>query len=87
MFSKLIDNYIKNLTKKDIIDFSKQHNIILNNNEIDIIYNTIKSDYKILLYNDENIIFNNLKSRINPTSYNKIINLFKEYKSIYQKYL
>lgn len=87
MFSKMIENYINKLTKNDIIYFAKKENIVLNNNELEIIYDYIKNDYKILLYGDSTSIFNNLKSRINPTSYQKIIILFDKYKRKYKKYL
>lgn len=83
----MVENYIKSLTKEDIKFFSQKQNIDLNEDEINIVYNTIKSDYKTLLYGNYNKIFTNLKSRINPTSYNKIIILFKEYKEKYYKYL
>ena len=87
MFKKLIENHIKNLTKKDIIDYSKNENINLNNNEIDIIFNYIKNDYKTLLYGDSSYIFKDLKNRINPTSYQKIKSLYDTYKDKYKNYL
>ena len=87
MFSRIIENYINNLTKKDIIDFSNKENIILDNSELDYIYKIIKTEYKTILYDDSTDIFNNIKSRINPTSYNKIKKLFDSYKEKYKKYL
>ena len=85
MFNKIIEKYIKKLTKEDIINFSNNENIILNDNEIDIIYNTIKNDYKSLLYSNNKIIFNDLKNKINPNAYNKIIELYTFYKNKYMK--
>lgn len=87
MFSKMIEKYIKNLTKNDIINYSKNENIDLNDNEINIIYNIIKEDYKILLYGDSTNVFKKLKSRINSTSYDKIKYLFDSYKEKYKNYL
>ena len=87
MFSKIIENYIKNLSIKDINDFSNKENIVLNNDELDFIYNIIKNEYKTLLYGDSTFILSKLKSRINPTSYQKIILLFNQYKEKYKKYL
>lgn len=87
MISRLIEKNIKSLTKEDIINYSKNENIILNSNEIDIIYNTIKNDYKTLLYADSRPIFDNLKSRINPTAYQKIYELYNFYKDKYKNYL
>ena len=84
MFSKIIENYIKNITKNDILNYSKKEEIRLNDEELDLIYNIIKKDYKILLYGDSTNIFNKLKNRINPTSYNKIKQLFDFYKNKYK---
>ena len=87
MISRLIEKNIKSLTKEDIIKYSMNENIVLNSNEVDIIYNIIKNDYKILLYGDSKPIFDNLKSRINPTSYQKIYELYNFYKNKYKNYL
>ena len=87
MILRMIEKYINNLEKTDIKDYALKENIFLNSNEVDIIYNYIKNDYKTLLYGDSTNIFNNLKSRINPTSYEKIKNLFDFYKEKYKNYL
>ena len=87
MISRLIEKNIKSLTKEDILHYSKNENIILNDNEVEIIYNIIKNDYKILLYVNSEPIFNNLKSRINPTAYKKIYELYNFYKDKYKNYL
>lgn len=87
MFNRMIIKYINNLKKEDIIEFSKSENINLNDKEIDIIYNTIKKDYKILLYGNSDDIFNNLKDKINNDSYNKIKKLYEFYKNKYKNYL
>ena len=87
MILKLIEKHINSLTKEDIINLAKEENIILNDNEINIVYNTIKSDYKTLLYGDNKPIFDNLKSRINPTAYQKIYELYNFYKEKYKNYL
>ena len=77
----------------DIFNKLKESNAIItsyiieNSNEIDIIYNIIKNDYKVLLYGDSKPIFDNLKSRINPTSYQKIYELYNFYKNKYKNYL
>ena len=87
MISRLIEKNIKSLTKEDILYYSKNENIILNDNEVEIIYNIIKNDYNILLYGNSEPIFNNLKSRINPTAYKKIYELYNFYKDKYKNYL
>ena len=87
MIYRLIEKNIKSLTKEDIISYANSENVKLDNNEVNIIYNTIKSDYKTLLYGDSELIFNNIKSRINPTAYKKIYELYNFYKNKYKNYL
>ena len=87
MIYRLIEKNIKSLTKEDIINYANSENVKLDNNEINIIYDTIKSDYKTLLYGDSEPIFNNIKSRINPTAYKKIYELYNFYKNKYKNYL
>lgn len=78
---EIIKKYVDNLTKKDIIDFSNKEKIPLNNKEIDIIFNTIKNDYNILIDGDAEIIFLKLKEEINEDAFFKIFDLYKKYKN------
>ena len=78
---EIIKKYVDNLTKKDIIDFSNKEKIHLNNKEIDIIFNTIKNDYNILIDGDAKIIFLKLKEEINEDAFFKIFDLYKKYKN------
>ena len=45
----LIEPYINNITKNDINSFALKNNINLNNNELEFIYNFIKTRYKEVL--------------------------------------
>lgn len=87
MIQKLIEKKIKELSLNDINKFALTENIYLSSNELNIIYNHIKNDWKTLLYGDSNIIFNNLKNEINENNYIKIYNLFNKYKKMYKNYL
>ena len=75
---KIIDSYINKLNKNDINKFALKNNITLTNEEIEIIYNTIKNEWKILL-NNPNQVFSNLKSRISNNTYNNIIYFYNLY--------
>lgn len=87
MYLKMLENYINNnLTKQDIIKFSKKENVSLTEIELNIIYNYIKKDWLIIVKNDPTPIFNDLKTKLQPNTYNKIIELYNKYKS-YKKYL
>ena len=87
MKDKLLKNYITKLTKKDINDFALTNNIILNDNELNIIFDIIKNDYQDLLYNNPDKVFNKLKNKVSSDNYDKIINLFFEYKKKYAYFL
>lgn len=77
---ELLKNYINKLTKEDIIKYIEKEKIKYNDNEINIIYNSIKNDYEeILNSNIENYISKHNIS-LNKELYNKIIEKFNYYK-------
>ena len=87
MKDKLLKNYINNLKKEDINAFALNNNITLSNEELDIIYDTIKNDYSNLLYGNHDIVFEQLKTKVSTDNYDKIIDLFFEYKKKYAYFL
>ena len=42
----LITEYVNRLKKDDITDFALKQGIVLDNNELDIVYSYIKNNYK-----------------------------------------
>lgn len=80
MYYNLIKNYILKMSKNDIKDYAYKEGIILNENELEIIYNTIKNKWELLYYNKPNNIFEELKSNIRNEVYQKIINIYNNYK-------
>ena len=78
MMEKMINSYVNKLTKNDIIKFADRNNITLTNDEIDIIFNTIKKDWQDLLHNP-NKVFNNIKSKVSLNTYNNIIYFYDLY--------
>ncbi len=79
MMEKIINSYINKLTKNDIIYFASSNNIKLNETEIDVIYNTIKKDWRVLLHNP-NQVFTDIKTKVSPNTYNNIIYFYDLYK-------
>ena len=77
LFLRILENYLKKLTKKDIELFATKNNIFLNNQELDYIFNIIKNNYKILLSPNYDLIFQNENN----------YNLFLDYRNKYQNYL
>jgi hypothetical protein len=76
----LINEYVKRLTKDDIVKFAKSQGIILENEEVDTIYTYIKKYYKTFIYGNPRPILDELKSKVKPITYNKIETLYKEFK-------
>lgn len=87
MYELIIQNYINNLSRNDIIYFASKNNITLNDLETDYVYKTIKTKYKILLSDDYESIFQEAKSHLNKENYEKICNLFTDYRNKYKNYL
>lgn len=77
----IIENYIKELTKEQISNFSLKQGIVLNNKELNIIYNAIKKDKDIILSNRFYDYLNQYKDDLSPVVYNKILELAKKYES------
>lgn len=87
MKGQLIKNYINKLSISDVNNIAIKHNIDLNNDELNYVYNQIKNNYHNLLYGDSYNIFNDLKNNVSSSNYEKIKNLFDTYKQKYQSLL
>lgn len=79
---ELIIKYINNLSKEDITNYLYNENIILNDYELNFIYNLLKNEYE-LFFNNREYFFNKLKNNINYNNYLKLISLYNKY----EKYL
>ena len=87
MYELIIENYINNLNKDDIVYFALKNNITLNDLELDYVYKTIKTKYKILLSDNYETIFLEGKNYLKPDNYKKICNLFLDYRNKFKQFL
>ena len=87
MYEKLIENYVRNLTKNDVYMFATSNNIILNDKEFDYVFNTIQYNYKFFLGNDYMLIFNEAKNFLRKENYDKIYTLYMNYREKYKDLL
>lgn len=87
MVEKYISSYIYKITKKDIRDFSIKSDIILNDQEINVIYKFIKNNWKDVIYSDHSKVLISIKDKLNNSNYQKIENLITFYKDKYKNYL
>ena len=80
MKKQILEIYINKLTKQDIVNYLSKERIPASNEEINLIYNAIKNDYKEILESDFNNYISNYKLTFNKTLYEKIIEKYNEYK-------
>lgn len=76
----LIEEYVNRLKKSDIRWFSLKQGIILDNEEIEIIYTYVKNNYKTIIYGNPKDILLEIKEKVRPLTYNKIENLYLKFK-------
>ena len=76
----LIEPYIRNISKDDITTFALKNNINLNSNELDFIYNFIKTKYKDILANPNNFNLVKYKQNFSNENFIKINAIFNRYK-------
>ena len=84
MYFNLIKKYINYLKKDDIVNYAKKQGVILNNIELDTIYNAIKTRWEEIYYNGIKII-NEYKNKLNNATYEKLIELYNNAKIKYLK--
>lgn len=87
MIHKLIEQYINKLNEEDIINFSNKNGIELTKEELKLVYNYIKNDWKTIIFGNPKPILEDIKSKIEPIKYQKIENLYYAFKTKYENYL
>lgn len=78
----LIEPYINNISKTDINNFALKNNINLNTNELEFIYNFIKTRYKDILNNPSNFNLVKYKQNFSNENFIKINAIVNRYKML-----
>ena len=76
----LIEEYVNRMKKEDINKFALKQGIILDEDELNIIFNYIKDSYKTIIYGNPREILLEIKNKVKPITYNKIENLYIKFK-------
>lgn len=76
----LIEDYIRRLEQSDIERFAIKQGIILDNEELNIVYNYIRKEYKTIIYGNPKDILLEIKEKVKPLTYKKIENLYMQFK-------
>lgn len=80
MKKDLIKNYISKLTMEDVINYLKKEAVPATKEEIETLYQTIKTKYDEILDSDFLKFIKNYQTKFNHKLYNKIIEKYEEYK-------
>lgn len=81
MMNKLIIiNYIKKLTKNDIMNYCRKYSIPLTEEELDVIYYYIKNRYVDFFEGHELELLEEIKYKVKSATYNKILELYNMYR-------
>lgn len=76
----LIEEYVNRMQKEDVNKFALKQGIILNEEELNIIFTYIKNNYRTILYGNPKDILLEIKDKVSPLTYNKIENLYMKFK-------
>ena len=79
----IIKKYVNILKKEDIVNFAKKNNLLLEKEELEIIYSTIKNRY-IDIYNDGIKVINEYKDKLKKNTYDKLIEVYENAKKYYK---
>ena len=78
----MITEYINKLKKEDINNYAQKQGIKLDNEELDLVYNYINTNYKNIIYYTIEKTLSEIKYKVKPLTYTKIEELITKYKNI-----
>ena len=72
-------NYIRKLSRDDVIRFIRAQNLFVTDEEIDVIYRYIKTRTKEFLSGNHQGILEEIQKQVSPTTYSKILEYYHMY--------
>lgn len=75
----IVDIYMNNLRKDDVLNFATKKDIRLSNEELDFTYDFIKKHYKEIMNDKYKYNFEDYRNKFSSENFEKINNLIKEY--------
>ena len=78
----LLKNYVDRLKKEDIVNFAIKKNILLDKNELEVVYHNIKTRFKDI-YDDGLQVIEENKNSLKETTYRKLKELYENTKRNY----
>lgn len=74
-----IYEYINRLKRDDIFKFCNIKGISVSENDVDVVYKHIKTDYK-RFFNNPMEVLNEVKSKVSSNTFSEIMKLYDKYK-------
>jgi len=86
MKDKLINEYVSRMNIEDVRKFAIKNGITLSEEELNIVYNHAKNNWRTICFGNPRAILDDLKRKINPFSYQKIESLYIYFKNKYNNF-
>lgn len=78
----VLKNYVDRLKREDIVNFAIKKNILLDKNELEVVYHNIKTRFKDI-YDDGLKVIEENKNSLKETTYRKLKELYENIKRNY----
>lgn len=72
----VLKNYVDRLKREDIVNFAIKKNILLDKNELEVVYHNIKTRFKDI-YDDGLKVIEENKNSLKETTYRKLKELYE----------
>lgn len=83
MKEKLISEYVNRMTLSDVNNFAVQNGIYLKDDELNLIYNHVKNNWRTIVFGNPRGILDELKGKLDNNSYQKVESLYVYFKNRY----
>lgn len=83
----LIESYVRNIECQDIINFGRENDIVINNDEAMFLKELLNDHLSDVLEGNDYNVLQILKERFDGTRFDKMKNLYLVYKEKYKNYL
>ena len=83
----LIESYVRNIECQDIINFGRENEIVINNDEAMFLKELLNDHLIDVLEGNDYNVLQILKERFDGTRFDKMKNLYLVYKEKYKNYL
>lgn len=87
MLKYYIEKYVNNMSIDDIYEYAHKLKLSVNEKEANVLYNTIKENWEVIVFNNHLPIINSIKDKISQELYDNLNSLISEYKTKYSELL